>query len=427
MTRRRLAVVATVVALVLGVGACGSPGGSSTEPTDKLELISWWTSGSEAEALDVLVDGFTAKDPSVEVINAPVVGGGGTNAQVVLAQRLLAGNPPDVWQTFPAGSLRAYVAQDQLADVSAVVRDSGLAGALPTAVRDGLTVDGKQYGVPTSAHRSNMLWFNIDVLKRAGITPPDDGYPIASWIGDLKKIKDSGQVPLCLGARDPFTTPVLFENILLSVVGTQGWDQIVADRFDWNGPQVAQALDLFGQALDNADPAAAGLSWDAAAQNLGAGKCGFLTMNDAVFGELAKAGALDGTTFGHVPFPGTGSSYVAVVDTFVQARTSTNAKNAGDFLSVIADPKIQVEFSRAKGSVPVRTDVDVSTLTPYQQSAAAALRSSRVLWSIVQGSAMSPTFQQGFYNAVDAYVRSRDPKGFSTTLVDSVAAQAPQR
>ncbi len=75
--------------------------------------------------------------------------------------------------------------------------------------------------------------------------------------------------------------------------------------------------------------------------------------------------------------------------------------------------------------MPVRTDVDVSSLTPYQRSAAQALRSDIVLWSIVHGEAMSPEFQQGFYDAVETYVRSRDAKAFRTTLTAAVGRQAP--
>ncbi|HET9649313.1 MAG TPA: ABC transporter substrate-binding protein [Microlunatus sp.] len=427
MIRRAIAAVALSLSLVGGLAACGTDNQGQAQATDKLELISWWTSGSEAEALQVLIDAFKAKDPNVEVVNAPVVGGGGANAQVVLTQRLLAGDPPDVWQTFPSAALRSYVAQRQVSDVSSIVQQSGLDKTVPQVILDGLTVNGNQYGVPTSSHRGNMLFFNLDVLKKAGVAKPGNGYTVEDWISDLKKVKQSGAVPLCVGARDSFTTAALFENILLSVIGPQGWDQIVADRFNWNGAQVRKALDLFGQALDQVDPQAAGLSWDEATKKLGDGGCAFETMNDSAFGELIKAGKVDGTTFSEVPFPGTGASYVAVVDTFVKARSATNAKNAQDFLAVIADPAVQLAFSKAKGSVPVRTDVDVSSLTPYQQSASTALRNSRVLWSIVHGSAMSPTFQQGFYDAVDAYVRTRDPKAFSTTLVNAVAQQPPQR
>lgn len=425
--RRPIAAAALALTLVAGLAACSSSSPASTEPTKKLELISWWTSGSEAEALNVLIKAYQAKDPGVDVSNAPVVGGGGSNAQVVLTQRLLAGDPPDVWQTFPSGALQSYVAQGKVADASSIVTQTGLDKTLPQAILDGLTISGKQYGVPTSSHRGNVLFFNLALLKKAGVSVPSTGYTVQQWIADLKKVKDSGGVPLCLGAKDSFTTPALFENILLSVVGPQGWDAIVADRFDWNGAQVHQALALFGEALDQVDPAASGLSWDAATKKLGDGGCAFETMNDSAFGELIKDGKVDGTTFHEVAFPQTEASYVAVVDIFVQARSATNAKNAADFLATIADPTVQLDFSKAKGSVPVRTDVDVSSLTPYQQSASTALRNSRILWSIVHGEAMSPSFQQGFYDGVNAYVRTRDAKAFSTTLVAAVAAAPPQR
>lgn len=425
--RKATAALSVVVISALGLAACGTGQPTSTEPTDRLELISWWTSGSEAQALNVLITAYQAEHSGVDVVNAPVVGGGGGNAQVVLAQRLLAGDPPDVWQTFPGGALQGYAGQRQLADVSSVIEQTGLQNTLPPVVLEGLTVDGRRYGVPTSSHRGNMLFFNRRLLQQAGVAIPGNGYTTEDWIADLGTLDQAGVTPLCLGARDAFTTVALFENILLSVIGPAGWDQIVRDRFDWNSAAVRQALELFGQALDRADPEAAGLSWDEATKKLAGGGCAFETMNDSAFGELIKAGATDGTDFGEVPFPQTEAAYVAVVDTFVQARSATNARNATDFLSVIAAPEVQLEFSRAKGSVPVRTDVDVSTLSPYQQSAAIALRNSRVLWSIVHGSAMSPAFQQGFYDAVDSYVRSRDPRAFTRTLTEALTRQPPPK
>jgi glucose/mannose transport system substrate-binding protein len=424
-TRHRLA--ALVVALACTLAGCGGGSSSNNKQTDQLELISWWTSSSEQPALDVLVNGYTAAQPGVKVVNASVAGGGGSNAQVVLAQRLLSGNPPDVWQTFPGGALQAFVGQRQVADVSSVISKTGMATTLPKVILDGLTVDGKQYGVPTSSHRGNVLFYNTKLLVKAGVAKPDSGYSVDTLIADMGTLKKAGMTPLCLGAKDPFTTAAVFENILLSVVGAEGWAKIMRDRFDWNGAQARKALAQFGEILDMADPEAAALTWDAATKKLAAGQCAYETMNDSAFGELIKAGAVDGTDFGELPFPGTGANYVAVVDTFVQARSATNARNASDFLAVIAAPDTQLAFSKVKGSVPVRSDVDVASLTPYQQSAARALHSSTVLWSIVHGSATSPRFQQAFYDAVQTYVRSRDPGAFSKTLTDAMSQQPPAK
>jgi glucose/mannose transport system substrate-binding protein len=423
--RGLLAALGIVIACVSV--ACAPDRGVSQRSATDLEVVSWWTSGSEKQGLTVLFDAYRAAHPGATVINGAVAGGGGSNAQVVLAQRLLSGNPPDVWQTFPGGALRAYVDQGQVADLSDLYGRGGLAAVLPEVIRDGLTVEGKQYGVPTSAHRGNMLFYNTALLAKAGVTQPGAGYLPPTFLDDLAKLDKAGITPLCLGAKDPFTTTALFENTLLSVVGADGWRRIAEDRFHWDSDSVAEALRRFGQILDYADPQAAALTWDAATKKLAAGECAFETLNDSAFGELVSAGAVDGKTFGEVPYPGTDGTYVAVVDTFVRARQSENARKASEFLAVLGSPETQLAFSKAKGSVPIRTDVDVSSLTPYQQSAAKALRSDTVLWSIVHGEAMRPQFQQGFYDAVATYVRSRDAKAFRTTLTDAMRRQAPPR
>ena len=214
--------------------------------------------------------------------------------------------------------------------------------------------DGQPYGIPTGAHRSNVLWFNTKLLERAGVARPSSGYPINSFITDLGKIKASGATPLCLGAKDRFTTVELFENTLLSSIGTRGWQHLVHNGLDWRSKQVQAALNNFGAILRYADPEASQLTWDQATKKLAAGGCAFESMNDSAFGELIADGAHEGTDFGAVPFPGTQGSFLAVVDAFVAATKAKNAKNALAFLSGIDEPATQLAFSKAKGVNPCR-------------------------------------------------------------------------
>jgi hypothetical protein len=46
----------------------------------KLEVFSWWTSGGEAAALDVLFKVYKKQNPGVEIINGTVAGGAGCSA-----------------------------------------------------------------------------------------------------------------------------------------------------------------------------------------------------------------------------------------------------------------------------------------------------------------------------------------------------------
>jgi glucose/mannose transport system substrate-binding protein len=407
--------------------ACAAPA-LSMEPTDRVEVLSWWTSPSEHAALTTWIDAYRAAHPGVNVIDAGVAGGSGSNAQVVLAERLQAGDPPDVWQTFLGSSLRQYARQDRIADVSAAYRPEDLA-ALPPAVVDALTADGALRGVPTGAHRSNMLWFNTAVLQRAGVAPPGAGYAEQQFLADLARLQAAGTAPLCLAGQDRFTSAELLEDVLLGRIGPEGWAAIGADRFDWRGPEARAALDVFGTLVDHTQPAAATTTWSQAVATLAGGGCGFFAMNDSAYGELRAAGGEIGAGIGAVAYPGTDSDFVAVIDTFVVAAGSGNGRNAVDLLATIQQNRdALLGFSGHKGSVPLRSDVDVSGLSSYQQQAAQVLRSGTLLMSIVHGELMSPAFQQAFYDAVGGYAAHRDPRAFADTLQAAVSGDlAPQR
>jgi glucose/mannose transport system substrate-binding protein len=427
VTRNRrsgLAVLAASLALLLA--GCGGLASTATSgSTRNLEVLSWWTSGSERAALNVLLDDFRAAHPGIAVRNAAIAGGGGSNAHVVLANRLLGGDPPDVWQTHPGASIRQYIDAGQIANVSPIYQRGNLPAVIRQDLRQAVSADGNEYGVSTGAHRINMLWFNKRLLDKAMIMVPAEGYTADALLADLAKLKATGVPPLCLGAKDPFARAELFENTLLGVIRADGWARLTSDRLDWNGPQVRQALSRFGTLLDYADPEAGALTWDQATKKLATGGCAFESMNDSAYGELVVNGAKEGTDFGYVAYPGTDNLFLTVVDTFVMAKNARNLQNAQAFLATIATVPTQLAFNKQKGSVPLRTDIDMRSLSPYQQSATKALAQDPALLSITHGEAKSPQFQQGFYDAIAAFAQSRDVNVFNQALLDAVNQVAP--
>lgn len=410
-----------VIALALVLAACG--GGQKanfSEPTDRLEVVSWWVSPSEHPAFDVLLDAFKSKNPKVDVIDGSIAGGGGSNVQVALAARLRAGDPPDVWQTFLGSSLRAWVDASRIAEASAVYERANLASTLPPKLLDAATYKDKQWGVPTGSHRGNVLWFNQRVLHDVGVAAPGPGYSSEMFGNDLDKVGASGRTALCLGGKDRFTATELFENTLLGVIGPEGWTRIGDDSFDWRGPQLRQALARFGQIVSRADPNAAGLTWDQAAKKLATGECAFLSMNDSVYGELVANHVAEGKDFGYVAYPGTTGAYLAIVDTFVVSADAKDGVNGLKFLETVADPKISLEFNKVKGSVPVRNDVDVSSLPAYQRQASESLWHDKILLSITHGELMPSQFQQAIYDAVATFDQSKSPDAFIDTLQNAI-------
>jgi glucose/mannose transport system substrate-binding protein len=402
------------------LAACGSDTKSDySSQTKKLEVLSWWVSPSEKPALQVLIDAYKKQNAGVDVTDASVAGGAGSNVQVALASRLRAGDPPDLWQTFPGQSLSAWAGANDIVDVSDVFQSTKLGDQMPKALLDASTWHGKQWGVPTEAHRQNNLFFNTAVLAQAGVTPPKAGYTADQFVADLAKVNATGKPGLCLGAKDRFTSMEVFENTLLGNIGTDGWSKISSDKFDWGSAPIKSTLTTFDAIMSNTDPKADGMTWSDAAKKFATGGCGFLSMNDSAYAEVQAAGAVAGKDFGYVAYPGTDGKYLAIVDTFVAAAGAKNGVNAKKFLETIASPEVETAFSAKKGSVPLRKDADVSSLSPYQQDASKALWSDPILLSMTDGELIDSALQQRLYDAVADFKQSRKQTAFIDTIRDS--------
>lgn len=449
--RQRVVALLTAATTALAITACS--GGSTPTANGSIDVLSWWTSTSESSALNVLVDRYEKQNPGTSVDETAVVGGGGSQAHVVLATRLAHGDPPDVWQSLVGGNITAWHNAGAVGDVSSLFTDE-VKAQLPENVLSSVSVDGKQYAAPLSAHRANVLMYNRDVLKGAGIAEPGEGYTLDQFLADLEALKAKGTTPLCIGGADSISTAGLFEAVLLATIGKEGWERIEADRFDWSGQEVQTALNTFGRLIDYTDATGKNNTWSEASGRLAAGECGFYQMNDSAFAEStvlndseatasaapsagadasasaeapsgapsagASAGAAstDASPVAATVFPGTEGMFLMVVDSFVVSSSTDNRDGANAFLTTALDPQVETDFCKVKGCVPVRNDADVSSLTPYQQQTADALRSQTVLNSISYGEVISPAMQDGFFQAVKNYIATRDAASFNRILTE---------
>ena len=457
--RQRVIALLTAATTALAITACS--GGSTPTANGSIDVLSWWTSTSESSALNVLVDRYEKQNPCTSVDEIAVVGGGGSQAHVVLATRIAHGDPPDVWQSLVGGNITAWHNAGAVGDVSSLFTDE-VKAQLPENVLSSVSVDGKQYAAPLSAHRANVLMYNRDVLKGAGIAEPGEGYTLDQFLADLEALKAKGTTPLCIGGADSISTAGLFEAVLLATVGKEGWERIEADRFDWSGQEVQTALNTFGRLIDYTDATGKNNTWSEASGRLAAGECGFYQMNDSAFAESTALNDDSGATAGTAPsadapssaapsadtnvdtpstgapsagasadtpstgaspvaatvFPGTEGMFLMVVDSFVVSSSTDNRDGANAFLTTALDPQVETDFCKVKGCVPVRNDADVSSLTPYQQQTADALRSQTVLNSISYGEVISPAMQDGFFQAVKNYIATRDAASFNRILTE---------
>ena len=190
---------------------------------------------------------FTEQYPNLKFDNLAVAGGAGSQAKSVLAANLKSGNPPDSFQAHAGAELQDYIAADQLEDLTSFYEEAKLNEAFPKDLLDRLTVDGKIYSVPSNIHRANVVWANVDVLKKAGLDPAKPAADLDAWFADMDKIKESGATPLAVAGT--WTQVQLFENILLASLGAEGYNGLWDGTTDWAGADVTKAIENYKKAL----------------------------------------------------------------------------------------------------------------------------------------------------------------------------------
>jgi len=416
MLGKKKLIAAVAIASALGLGLSQSQVANAAGVTGSIEVFSWWTSGSENAALQTILASLQKSNPSLKIVNAAVAGGAGTNAQQVLATRLAGGDTPETWQTHPGGALKDYVTQGVLKDMNALYTSQGWYKVVPKALTDSMTYNGKIYSVLTGVHRANVAWTNKADFKKAGATL-SDSFTFAQLSAAATKLKAAGITPVCLGDKDIWAAQMILEDLLVGELGAAKYNALVAGTAKWSDPSVAKVLGEFKTVLSWTNTDHKALDWTGAVAALANGSCAINFMGDWAYGELiVKQKKVDGVDFGYA-IPGNARTFITVGDSFVIGAKSKNPAAAEAFAKTVMDPAVQLAFSKAKGSSPVRSDVSTATLGKYQQGAAKTLATGTKVASLVHGQQLvAAAVGQAFADATTFFEGNSDAAAFGKSM-----------
>ena len=123
-------------------------------------------------------------------------------------------------------------------------------------------------------------------------------------------------------------------------------------------------LDTFKRLHDYVDAGSPGRDWNAATAMLITGKAGIQIMGDWAKGEFLAAKQTAGKEFGCFVGFDNKAPYVVAGDVFImpKSKDAEVVKAQNLLASVMVAPGPQVAFNSKKGSIPIRTDVDTSSM-----------------------------------------------------------------
>ncbi len=415
-----------VVSMVLS--ACSKP--ATPEPSEteqpapaenKLEIFSWWTAGGEADGLNALFELYKKQHPDVEIINATVAGGAGSNAKAVLATRMQSGDPPDSFQVHAGHELiDSWVQAGKMEPVTFIFEENGWLDKYPPGVIDILSYDGEIWSVPVNIHRSNVLWYNKAIFEENGLQPPktfDDFFAVAD------ALKAKGITPLALGDNGIWAATHLFESVLLGTMGPEKYRGLWDGSTDWNGPEVKQALETFAKMMEYVNEDHAALSWDQAAQLVADGDAAMTIMGDWTEGYFKSIGLTPNVEFGWVPSPNTEGTFIMLSDSFGLPKGAPHRENAIAWLELCGSKEGQDAFNPLKGSIPARTDGDRSLYDEYLQSAMDDFSSNEIVPSVTHGAAASEGWVTAIHDVMTLFVSDLDvdaaQQGLAQACIDA--------
>ena len=380
----------------------------------KLEIYSWWTAGGESEGLDALFKIFKAQNPNVEIINATVAGGAGTNAQAVLRTRMLGGNPPDSFQVHGgADLLEGWVKAGKMDDITAVWTKNGFDKAMPKSLQAQFSTGGKFYAVPVNIHQGNNMYYNTAILAKAGIKPPTS---LASFFAAAEKLKKAGITPLALGSQGNWEITMMLEDTLLAAGGTDFYNDLNAGKIAWTDARVKKALTNLKRLLSYVNKDHAALSWDQGAGLVLNGKAAFNIMGDWAKGYfLANKWTAD-KEFSSVPAPGTKGTFVVVSDAFGQPQGAPNPAAVQEWLKLVGSKEGQEQFNIRKGSICARTDCDPKLFDPIGQRTMKDFSKNKLVPTIAHGSAIKASFVSALHDEMGVFAQQGDVEQTAANL-----------
>lgn len=365
MTSKMLRAGLGVGLLAMGLAMAVMP--AMADPN--VEVMHFWTTGGEAAALATVRDKVV--EEGVAWQDAPVAGGGGDQAKTALQARIAAGNPPTAMLML-GQNIIDWANEGLLSNVDAVAERELWDSVLPEAVKAFTRIDGHYVSAPTNVHRTDMLWVSVKAFEAIGADYPKTWEELNAL---APRFLEAGIIPLAHGGQ-AWQEAYMFEAVALGVGGADFYRRALVDldeatlRSETMTAVFTELAALRGMIDDNAP----GRDWNLATAMVINGEAAMQIMGDWAKGEFTNAGLVPDEDFACIPVPrASEGGFIYLINSLSFFGQQEEDRELGQevLASAIMDPAVQIDFNLAKGSIPARSDLDMTSLDACAQATAA--------------------------------------------------------
>ena len=157
-------------------------------------------------------------------------------------------NSPDVYFEWAGARLDQRVAEGYAADISGDIESSGLKALFNDGAFAGYESGGKLSMIPRTRDVTNVLWYNVDMFAKFGITPPKTWDELNAACAKFKAAKINCFVQ---GNKDLWTVGNWGGHVISRVAGEAVYAETLQKTKPMNSPEFVNGLTVLADLAKN--------------------------------------------------------------------------------------------------------------------------------------------------------------------------------
>jgi len=388
---KALAGLAAVSLALLSTSAFAEP---------KVLMLHQWAAGNDAASIAKLGEMFTAAGGTWE---QTAIAGHTANTLAKLRADVVAGNAPAAVQ-LKGPEIGEWNATGGTQNMDELAAAEGWDTVVAPELLPVMKPEGSWVAAPMNIHRINWIWGNKAAMEAVGVTELPATW--ADFNAACDKAVAGGKICLAHLSAD-WTDATTFEVVVY------GQDKELFRKAFVGGDVDALRSEGMIAAFDQMrlmvtqymDPAIAGRDYDTASNMMVNGDALFFIMGDWELGAIKSVGHEPGGDIlcGPAPSDTAEPGFILNSDSVVFFKQNNPDFIEGQKLlaSLILSPDFQKVFNITKGSIPARTDIDLSEgFNVCQQNSQADLKASIEAGTLVRSMAHNMTVLQKYRGAM---------------------------
>jgi glucose/mannose transport system substrate-binding protein len=391
----------------------------------KVTVISQWSAGSDGLAITTLGKEFEKQGGIWEHNPVP---GFTTEMMNKLRAQIIAGDPPAASQ-LKGPEIAAWSKIGAVVDLDAQVKEAGYESVVPAELARLSKPYGHWIALPIQAYRINTLFISKKAADRVGVTKLPTTWAEFNTVAD--KMKTAGIMPVANGGLK-WDDGMKWE-IALCGINPVAYRKAVMELDDktLKGAEVLAAFRQLRKFADWSDPGAAGQHYSTFMARFMKGEMGMLMMGGWAQGVFKHAGyAFSDYLIGPAPQDDGTIAFDLNSDEFIFWQKKEPEFREGQKLlaKIVMSKDFGPMYSQITGSIPVRTDTDLSAegfsdgQREAAQAMAQAVKANRVVLSLGHNMAQPNQITAAMIDVLTEFVHDNriTPEEGQKRLADAV-------